>query len=400
LPFAACPNCGTFNRPSVRVCTNCRASIPEEPGAAPSPHSRALLHSSSGSRLTQLGVVLPVVMVLGAVAAYWLRPAPVCVISGDFYAHRPQWSPDGTRIAFVIGAMENWNRAELAVYDLAARTHRVVSPLDRADGPLFAWSPDGRRLAFALDGHLTLVAADGTGAPRILAAASGPRFTADGRRLLAHCAPAAEGIARFYCEIEVSTGATDLLPALAFDPGDASALHMLELDRAMPTAVGVVDLTTGEKRAVVDTSPRIGGDPLQVGWAPLWTPDGVRILYPSGVDIWTVMPDGTQREAVLLGIPGVDLSTVAIGPGGERVYFSAPVPGAQEAVSQAVAGEMPGDLYAAERKTGRTWRYENVHPFKRRFQLSPDGRRIVYERRRPHKNTSAIFWCELWLLKT
>jgi hypothetical protein len=400
LPFAACPSCGTFNRPLSRVCTNCQAAIPLEAGVAPPPPSRALLESRSWSWLTRVGILLPAVMVLAAALAYWLRPAPVCVVSGDFYAHEPRWSPDGTRIAFVIGAVENWNRAELAVYDLAARTHRVVSPLDRADGPLFAWSPDGRQLALTVDRGLTLVDADGAGAPRVLGAASGPRFTADGGTLLAHCDPQAEGFAPYYCRIDVSTGATELLPTLAVVPGDASVLHLLELDRATPRDVAVVDLTTGEKRAVVDTAPRIGADPLRAGWAPQWTPDGTRILYPSGVDIWTVLPDGTQREAVLLGIPGVDLSTVAIGPDGKRVYFSAPVPGALEEVSKAVAGEMPGDLYAADRGTGKTWRYENVHPFKRRFQLSPDGRLIVYERRRPHKNTAAFFWCELWLLKT
>ncbi len=56
----------------------------------------------------------------------------------------PRWSPDGRKIAYVS---ERENHAFIAVYDVATRTVKYVSPgVDCDGGP--TWSPDGRRIAF------------------------------------------------------------------------------------------------------------------------------------------------------------------------------------------------------------------------------------------------------------
>ena len=445
MVFVACPECGTFNPPATRQCTECKAAIPEEPAPAPppviavtpalrppppaaepakpapaparsprpmpsggprpapvAPAPRPLLDTSPERRLPmRTAFAIPVAMIALAAAWYALRPRPVPVARGDFYAEAPRWSPDGRRIAFVVGRQEDWNRADLAVYDLAAKTHRVIAALDRSDGEPFSWSPDGRQVAFTFDGQVMLVDAGG-GAARPLAPGGAARFTSDGSALIAHCDPQIENQSGYFCRIDVATGAIEAFPVNAFVPGDVSVLHLLELDPRSSAAedINVVDLVTAETRHLVRITPRTDTGGLRVRWPPRWTEDGTRVLYCSGSDVWAIAPDGTQRELLVRSVPGVDLATVTTAPDGKWVYFSAAVPGASEEVSKAIAGELPGDLYAVPIGTDKIRRYENDHPFKRRFRLSPDGRHIVYERRRPHANTTSVFWGELWLLKT
>jgi len=61
-------------------------------------------------------------------------------------AYHVEWSPDGSRIAFIASA-SGQDGADLYVYDLAAGSTTKVT-----DAPIYAalpeWSPDGRRIAF------------------------------------------------------------------------------------------------------------------------------------------------------------------------------------------------------------------------------------------------------------
>ena len=64
----------------------------------------------------------------------------------DTPAYDVEWSPDGTRLAFVAHA-PGQDRSDLYVYDLATQAVRKLT-----DAPLYAasprWSPDGQRIAF------------------------------------------------------------------------------------------------------------------------------------------------------------------------------------------------------------------------------------------------------------
>ena len=64
----------------------------------------------------------------------------------DGIVHHLDWSPDGSRIAFIAHA-SGQDRADLYIYDLATRSTTRVT-----DAPIYAaspkWSPDGERIAF------------------------------------------------------------------------------------------------------------------------------------------------------------------------------------------------------------------------------------------------------------
>ncbi|HWQ38324.1 MAG TPA: Tol-Pal system beta propeller repeat protein TolB [Burkholderiales bacterium] len=99
----------------------------------------------------------------------------------------PQWSPDGSRIAYVSFEQKKPIVYVLNVFD---GTRKVVANFEGSNSAP-AWSPDGRRLAVTLtkDGtsQIYLMHADGSGLERLTFSNSidtEPNFSPDGRYLL------------------------------------------------------------------------------------------------------------------------------------------------------------------------------------------------------------------------
>jgi Tol biopolymer transport system component len=95
----------------------------------------------------------------------------------------PQWSPDGTKLAFHVGR-------DVHVLDItASRIMRLT--IDPKNGMYPSWAPDGRRIAFMSwrDGptEIYTMDADGSNQKRLTHTTEGdaidPRWSPDGRQI-------------------------------------------------------------------------------------------------------------------------------------------------------------------------------------------------------------------------
>jgi TolB protein len=170
----------------------------------------------------------------------------------------PNWSPDGRRVA-LRWVPRDYDDTPLLIID--TETSRILDLTKRTGLRGFSpsWSPNGKRLVTAAkrrsDDRLGLyvMRADGAGVRRI---------TPDGREAqYATWSPAGERIAFTY----VVDGGFDLFTIRA----DGTGLRRLTTDGA-------------------------GG---QNNWA-MWSPDGTRIAWGKGDEIWVMNADGSDKRFV------------------------------------------------------------------------------------------------------
>ena len=182
----------------------------------------------------------------------------------------PMWSPDGRRIAY--------NRADdLAVGPAAPRRRSRLDRIVARDGFYPAWSPDGRRLAFlrrGADGRFRVAVVGAGGGRAHDLAGPGPfewvSWTRSGRHVL------------------YSTNV----------PGGPNSPRIWRIGAS-------------------------GGRPHFLGFGRFarMSPDGRRIAFVLGEDVWTMNPDGSGRRRIVDHAKGTLSWQLAWSPSGRRIAY-------------------------------------------------------------------------------
>jgi len=202
-----------------------------------------------------------------------------------------------------------------------------------------AISGDGARISFVIrreqKGDLYVMAADGTGSRRIaesLDARDAPSWSPDGKSL-----------------------------AVVASEGNEQPLFAVPADGGAPVRL-------------------LGG----INNHPLWSPDGKFILYcQQGIG-----PECLTKAISPEGRP-VPMPEIKVFFGGTRYRF---LPGGQELVVMLVGDNEAGDFWLIDLSTGRRRRLTELRPGydMRTFDVSPDGKQIVFDRYRENADVVLI----------
>jgi TolB protein len=219
--------------------------------------------------------------------------------SGDATNFDPQWSPDGSTIAFDRAARHE----TLRTMDADGSNVQIVFRLSSLRGYLFieglSWSPDGTQLAFSAFRTRTtrfklfVIGVDGTGLTRLSGRPDSdvhPSWSPDGTQIAVESYPNRTGVRGDIVLIDVLdasrtpiftngwTGQPDWAP-------DGSAIAFTK------TIDGVPDLF----RVAPDGSSRtrLTSTPGRFEFNPAWSPDGTLIVFArsgssSAEDLWTI----------------------------------------------------------------------------------------------------------------
>jgi len=240
---------------------------------------------------------------------------------GEHAAWPPSWSPDGGRIAFERGGA-------IYVHDLRSGRTTTLSRAARRIDREPVWSPNGRWIAFVRGvptsvsdtrTGVSIVRPDGSGL-RVLTDAPfrerSPTWSPDSRRLAflggsddggrgtgAYVVPVAGGpfrsLIRPICPGEAFSGLRwgrggRLLFASRFAPNDEQVYTVRTDGKGLRTLAG----------SCADETD------------PAWSPDGRRLAYTRGADVYVMDADGSHKRRL------TDGTSPAWSPDGETIVFS------------------------------------------------------------------------------
>ena len=198
----------------------------------------------------------------------------------------PAWSPDGSKIALMHFDDPTTNLSFLEILDLATGVRRVVSQTH--DGKtayhLPRWSPDGRSIAFALETYADDAETQFLGSSIAFVKADGP----DGAAPTILTAP------------DVVANAPDWRRA------DGQIVYAVSRSGGDPIATSRLFTMDRDGSDVIQVTSRdaIGGFALQ----PTWTPDGSRIVFTYGPG-----DDVATPQAAFIGADGSGFAAVPAG---------------------------------------------------------------------------------------
>lgn len=245
--------------------------------------------------------------------------SPRQITTGPGAKFAPQWSPDGSRLAYVLD-LDGGELYDIYAHDFATRQQANLTPnTPDAIGPNYCWSPDGDWIAFLSDraGHFDTYVMPSSGGPaRPVLSLEYPdwevRWSPDGQWL----AVVAEARGQDYWTFIVPTH-TEAKPAIdekavrtiseagspicakdaRWSPDSARLAFVSDVRGRYE--VGLYELATGQTAWVTGEE----GDKEQVAWSP----DGRRLAY--------VGSHGPATELAILELESNQVSKHQVGQG-------------------------------------------------------------------------------------
>jgi Tol biopolymer transport system component len=216
--------------------------------------------------------------------------------------YRPQWSPDGTKLAYSTSTgvtVETYLPLNIWVWNADGTGVNGLSTMNHAESINPEWSPDGTRIAFAsnraLDGsdapnmnsteNIWVMNADGSGAKplthytSLLGKSYAPRWSPDGTHIL-------------------------FSSNRALDGGDAPNINSTEnIWIVNADGTGLAPLTTLTNAA--NTNPVWSPDGTKIAFDSARALDGSDAAITDGSNIWIMNADGTGAKPVTQTTPPV-----------------------------------------------------------------------------------------------
>ena len=217
--------------------------------------------------------------------------------SGLYFQVEPDWSPDGTRIAFA-SKRDGHSHVFVMLAD-GSGTKRLTST-DGEDGQP-TWSPDGRHIAFSRSDDIYVIAADGTGARRLgsdSAEERDPAWSPDGR---------------WIAYVRRTPGTTSRDVWLVRPDGSGrrrlTTLNAASFSPAWSPDGGRIVFSTDAEGGAYDLYViRRNGEGLRRltsseadAFEPAWSPDGTRIAFSRDGSIFTIGPAGGSEDQLTDG---------------------------------------------------------------------------------------------------
>jgi TolB protein len=230
------------------------------------------------------------------------------------FAGGPEWSPDGTRIAFTrdydIWVMNGDGSGQVNLTNTPASVEFDA-----------AWSPDGSKIAFAAGVvEIYVMNSDGSGRTQLTHGESdemfGPVWSPDGTEIAFYGAdPRGAAIYQVFVMNADGGDVTQITtePGASYEPdwsadGSRLAYTRLVLDPdggGFPCCAQVYVMNPDGTGQTQLTGPSQPSFEVPENFHPVWAPDGTRIAFGSahreafgGVDVFTMNPDGTSEQRV------------------------------------------------------------------------------------------------------
>ena len=218
---------------------------------------------------------------------------------------RPDWSPDGRRIAFGThrGNKEfvpgSSHKTFVAVMDADGSKLKLLTEGDAPD-----WSPDRKQIAFSKGGQIWVMGADGKDERQIIGNPTfkaGPSWSADGKQMV-------------FILIVNHNSPTDPQPQIGIMNSDGTNERILTKERRMNVRVNADDTRTVLEMAY-DAN------------APAWSPVADKIVFWSGIEnrygqVWVMNSDGTESRQLTDDPNHRNSDDPSWSPDGKKIIFS------------------------------------------------------------------------------